>query len=157
MNRVIQYQVRMVGGSSGVPGVGAIPIKVPDKQCFRVRYVEFKQTSWQNVDVVQLGGVSPINGQRAFSSLLDFTNYTKFMAYHSWAFGESGTTGESGGFLHDRVELWDMDYRLVMPPTVHVVDVGSFLIWNVVLAGELMPCTEGERNAIIAWQGGAKS
>lgn len=155
-NQLTQFVAVLTGGSSGVPVRAAFPLKQKDGHSFRLRHVEFRQTTYQNVDVVQFGGVSPVEDERVFPSLATFMAYNKFMAFHSWGFGESGTTGESATILHERIDLWDLDYRVILPPTLHIVDVGSFLTWNVVIAGEYVKVTEGQRNAIIAWQGGVK-
>jgi len=86
----------------------------------------------------------------------EMLTHNQFMAY--WAYSiEIFVT--SGGYERQhvhRVELWEMDYRLVMPPTFHVLQIAEARQVVCVLAGEMIPVREGERNAIIITQGGAK-
>ncbi len=154
MNRTINFFTRLTPASSGVVVVAPLPLAVPDKLAFRVRYVDFRYRGFQNVDVDVLAGVSKVNRKAVPPNVNELTDDTTLVAFNSWA-QELTTTGATALLTSFRVELWEYDYRMVMPPTALLAAVGGLGVecW-VVIGGEMVPASTGQRNAIIAWQGG---
>lgn len=154
MNRVIGFSVGLNHGSSGVPVVAPIPIKVPEGHAFRLRRVIFQLASLPNLDTDAFYALSQISIERAKESTARFRN-TIWIAQRNFSI-EVTTTGMASGNLILVEELWAEDYRLVMQPMFHTFAVGGLQTNTCHLYGEMVKATEGERNAIIAWQGGAK-
>ncbi len=155
-NDVVQYALTLSVGSSGTPIVGSIPLIVPDQRCFRVRHVEFRIQSISESDSAYQLGVSRSAVAQAMPSVASLLSFNAFLAFWGQATQIGGTTGMRHVPLSRRIELWDYDYRLVMRPTFHFVFVGAGLTTTAVLAGEYVPCSMDQRNAIIINQGGAK-
>lgn len=156
MNSTIQFAATSSGGSSGTPVRVVFPLIVPDRTAFRVRWVDFWISGLQAGDMNSFAAVSKLSVDRAKISLAAYLASTDFIARDSY-FSELTTTGEAATKTARRVELWDADYRFVLRPVLHVVSVvNTFATWNVQIAGELVGASEGDRNAIIAFQGGAK-
>lgn len=155
MNEVIQYWDfdTMLTGTSTAQGLQTF--RVPDEFCFRVRAVEFR------VDVLLFAadsrftlGLSKRFEDRPRLPDTVFLTYQKFLAYWAMESELTGTAGASAFPMSKRVELWDYDYRLVLRPTLLTRSNGATFTIAFGVHGELVPCTEGQRNAIIAWQGG---
>jgi len=156
LNKTVQYTVSLTG-STNVPVRADVPLKVPDKHAFRLRYVQFRLQSVHNADRDYFMGLSKLSRQAVHPGGTDpFTTDNTYIAYGSQGIEASGTDGLAAIRLDHHVELWDQDWRLVLPPTFHLLTVGSGAIVVCVVAGELVPANEGERNAIILTQGGAK-
>ncbi len=158
MNNVIQFSAGLTPAGSATAVATPIPILVPEGRAFKVRNVDFRWLTYPTADIVISMGLSRFAEEPIQRTIAVFLGNPNFMAYASFGFGESGTTGESSHFLNKKVELWDLDYKLVMRPTFHILQNGAACCFQMfcVLSGELVPASEGERNAIIAWQGGAK-
>jgi len=154
-NDVIQYAV-FTSVAANVAQAVPIPILVPDGFAFRVRYCEFRHHGLLNVDQDARQAISIVADQRAFTADPQFVGYAKFIAYSSWGTEISGAAGLMVVKTVQHIDVWDMDYRLVMRPTLHTLHIGAAQASTAVLAGELVPASEGQRNAIIALQGGAK-
>ncbi len=154
-NDVIQF-VRLVSPSANVAEAEAMPLIVPDGMAFRVRYCEFRHSGLLNADGDHRMAISIIAEQPAKLGDVDFNTYAKYIAYASWSMEASGTEGLMSIKSVQHIDVWDLDYRLVMRPTLHTLAVGAAQAMTAVLAGEMVQASQGERNAIIALQGGAK-
>lgn len=151
MNSVISYVVRLAA-SANSNARGAVPIRVPDGKAFRVRHIEFRLQGLQASDHLNLVSVSRLNQEPLRTSTqLETSNH--LLAFYGFTL-EVQTSGLATLILVHRVALWDYDFRLVMQPTAHLFSVQLADIVDVEMAGELVNASEGERNAIIAWQGG---
>jgi len=157
LNKVIVYGLRMSAAISATPVSSPLPVIVPDRWAFRVRFVEFRWRVNINADQDVLMGVSKLSGRGAMPDAARFDLNTDFIANGGFGVEASGTEGLSTAISVVRRELWDYDYRMVMRPEAHLMVIGS-LSQTIAffIGGELVPASEGERNAIIAWQGGAK-
>ena len=125
---------------------------ISDRLCFRVRAVEFR---WHNSVAGTnrrffVGLSKKFNDLHFGSSVPNLNNYAAMMAFDS----REGAVRGSAILLNRRVELWDYNYRLVMPPTIMGIGPNANQVISVGMYGELMPCSQAERNAIILWQGG---
>lgn len=154
MNKTIQYW----GETLLVNGVGtADPLesfRVPDRLAFRVRAIEFRgQALFAAADTRFHVGLSKRENDVAIPVELTLMLYQKFLAFWSMD-AELTTSGMTSGHMFRRLELWDYDYRLVMRPTIMSFSIGLALPVAVGVYGELVKASEGERNGIIAWQGG---
>jgi len=154
MNNVITFDVAISPQVSGVPQFAVIPLIVPDKLAFRLRYFEVRLNGLVGSDndifaALSKGAEEPV---KASNALLIGGQY---IASVGWTI-EVVSTGAAALPMVQRVDLWDMDYRMVMRPTIHFGAVGTGQAMTAVLAGELVGISEGARNGIIAWQGGAK-
>jgi len=155
MNNAIQFVARGAIATSGT--ALTVPLTVPDKMAFRLRHVEFRMRDLpQAIDTRFNVGLSKLANDNIFATDLELMNYAHFLAYVSWGWEITGTAGLGGLLSMLRVPLWDYDYRLVMRPTVIGHAVGTTHTIAVAVVGELVRVSEGERNSIIAWQGGAK-
>lgn len=129
-------------------------LDVPDKKCFRISAIEFRQ---QSVVAAQDNrfhvGLSKRQNDVIIPVEINVLTYPKFLAFWSQD-SELTTTGAAALRMSHRVELWDYDYRLVMRPTLMSFSIGLSLPVACGIYGEFVACSEGERNAIIAWQGG---
>lgn len=154
MNETSQFW----GETTFVTGQGtADPLEafeIPDGFAFRLRAIEFRnQSVVAAVDTRFHVGLSKRQADRLIPVETDFMAYQKFLAY--WAQDSELTTSGAAAFgLNMRVELWDYDYRLVMKPTIMSFSLGLSLPVTCGVYGELVRASQGERNAIIAWQGG---
>ncbi len=153
MNNTIQFVVTIGVGSSGTPNTGEIPLVVPAGLAFRCRYVEYRIQSHTEADTTYSIGVSKGNRQPPRPNAAEVTRYNGYISFWGRA-NQITTSGTRGIPITFRQDVWELDYRLVMPPTVHRVFVGTGVVHTVVLAGEMVKATEGQRNAIIATQGG---
>lgn len=154
MNDTIQYW----GSTTLATGVGtADPLenfRVPDKFCLRLRAIEFRQQSVvAGADTRFHVGLSKRQNDVLIGVETDLMEYQKFLAFWSQD-SELTTSGAASIRMSERVELWEYDYRLVMRPTLMSFSIGLSLPVACGVIGELVPCSEGQRNAIIAWQGG---
>jgi len=154
MNKSIQFQAELVGAFTGVPVSVAIPLKITEGQAFRVRAVEFWKTDIAGVDEVDLLGLSRLSQANVKASMPILRLATDFIARAALGIETTGTSSGHINTLHFRTELWEYDYRLVMPPFFHLGTIGQLTQWVCFLTGENVPATQGQRNAIIAWQGG---
>ncbi len=159
MNKTVQFGELLAGVTTGVPRAVLVPLKVPDKLAFRLRWVEFCKRDYGTADEVTHLGLSRLAVARVKSSVGAFVVSTDFLARECFGFEVTGAagTGLSGQWLVRRFEMWDADYRLVMPPAFHLVNVGQVSEWTCFIHGEFVPITMGDRNGVIAWQGGAKN
>lgn len=154
MNETIQYW----GDALMAGGVGTADIldafRVPDGFCLRLRAVEFRgQAILIAGDSRFHIGLSKRQADTAIPVETVLMRYQKFLAF--WSIdSELNASGATSILMTRRVELWDYDYRLVMKPTILTFSAGLALPVAVGVYGELVPCTVGQRNAIIAWQGG---
>ncbi len=155
-NEVIQFAASILAATNGVDTSVSIPIIVPDKMSFRVRYVEFRMHDQTNADAVILLGLSRQAEPTVRPGTVAFIQANQYIAYWSWGFEASGAAGLVHSPLSHKIDVWDLDYRLVMRPTFHLIRVGSTVPTTCVVAGQLVPSSQNERNAIIAIQGGAK-
>ena len=154
MNRTVEYGVRVTPAGSGTPLAAQIPLSVPVGTAFRVRRAEFRWRALPNADSDVTGGISKINQEAARPSANALLTHNQYMAFFSWAI-EVVTTGTTAVEMFVRQELWEYDYRLVMPPTAHLVVTGNLGIEVAFfLYGEMVPMSQGQRNAAIAYQGG---
>ena len=157
MNNTIQFGVLLTPAVAGVPVALPVPLVVPGGHAFRCRYVEFRWRQLQNVDVDMAVLLHRESSRPIYGSTNLFMLATGTIAFTSFGQEISGTAGISAAILTVHRDVWDMDYRLVMRPTGMVVGVGGLGIEvQLILAGELVGASEGQRNAIIATQGGAK-
>lgn len=155
MNATVQF-VNTVTISSGAGIAGPLSaLQVSDGECLRVRAVEFRALSPAiGADARFSIGLSKRQRDTALATeVLQYT-YPKFMAFWSVDM-EVVTSGSYVLLTTHRVDVWDLDYRLVMEPTILAFSgFGAVGVVAVVVSGEFVPCSEGQRNAIIAWQGG---
>ncbi len=153
MNNVIQFQASVL--TTEVPFSRAdLQLVVPDGKAFRLRSVTWKLRSMIGGNVHLLCALSRVHAEPVRPVIAEFFGSAKWLSW--FGFGEDLTVnGMAAIFLHERQEYWDYDYRFVLAPTLHVARVfGSAIEVGVQLSGELVPVSQGERNAIIAWQGG---
>ena len=156
MNNVIQYVGEHTFVAANTGEASDIPLKVSDGWALRLHYIEFRlQFSIIAGDIDMYVGVSRKQNDEARVALAGVVGYAQYMAF--WSHGQELTTsGASFGELSHRIDLWREDYRLVLSPTFHGIGIGNTGPVNTVVAGELVRVSQGQRNAIIAWQGGAK-
>ena len=156
-NEVIQFAALNSGSLANTELAVPVPILVPGGLCLRLRFIEFRLTDTPNTDRELFAGLSrtaeePITGE----GVNGIVGHTRFMAFASWGFETTGAAGLNASPLSQRHDVWDMDYRLVMQPTFMSIAVTSAANIFCIVGGVLVPCSEGQRNAIIATQGGAK-
>lgn len=154
MNKTIQYNALVTTGGANVAEVAPIPLIVPEGMAFRCRYFEVRLRTGTPGDRDSMVGLTQRNQDTARVNDAAFLSYNAFLALASWEEEHSGSAGIVAYLAVHRVDLWDMDYRLVMPPTMHILGLIRVVTACGVLAGELVKATEGQRNAIIGWQGG---
>ena len=155
-NDVIQYSAVLNPTPTGVVLVIPVPILVPEGLGLWVRAIEFRWSGVQAGDFEAFAGVSLVAEQPALPSTAALLAHTKFMAFDALA-SEFSTSGETLARTTRRVDVSDLRYVLVMRPTLQAVNVGNtFMTIVAVVFGELVGVSEGQRNAIIATQGGAK-
>jgi len=154
-NDVVQFVTRVVTVGN-IARADPIPLRIPDKVALRVRYVEFRIEDLSNADRLLIMGLSLVAGERARTATTQFMEYNKYIAFWVTAWEATGAAGLMATDLSKRIDVWDMDYRLVIGPTFHALTTPTAAGITAVVAGELVRATEGERNAIIATQGGAK-
>lgn len=151
MNEVLQY-VAGITSAANQGDVVALPLKVPAGRGFRVRYVEFRRSALGGADETLFVGLSRFN-QLVLPTLVFTLMANHFIAFYSWGV-EVVTSGSWGQSLSKKINVWDLNYVLVMPPTFVQRSVQQANTVDCVMAGELIPLTEGQRNAVIVWQGG---
>ncbi len=154
-NNVIQY-TEVVSLAGNVFDARPFQILVPMGFAFRVRYFESRYHGLLNVDSDARQAVSILAEDPPRLADVAFMGFNRYMGFAAWSMESSGTAGLMAVKAVQRVELWDLDYRLVMPPTLHTVSITNAQAITGVLAGELVPASLGERNAFAITQGGAK-
>lgn len=153
MNNVIQFQANVATASPPFSRAD-VQLVVPEGKAFRLRSVTWKMRDVIQSDVVLLCALSRVHSEPLRPVLNAFFESAKWLSWFSYGW-EILTTGATSSFIHERQDYWDYDYRFVLAPTLHVARVGGTTIEVAVqLAGELVSASKGERNAIIAWQGG---
>lgn len=155
MNKTVTFLAALNPAVSGTPVRARIPLIVPNGFAFRLRYVLWVLQDARPSDAESFCALSRIADEPLRASLATLLTGNQYLSMFTWGV-ELVTTGMSTSPLHQKDELWDLDYRLVMAPTYHMVGITNWTNTFCRVAGELVPVTEGERNAIIAWQGGAK-
>lgn len=151
MNEVIQY-VATVTALANQGAAIAVPLRVPLGMAFRVRSVDFRFQGLGPTDETFLVALSRFNREPAKTST-QFTISNHWIAYGGYNM-EIQTTGMATIRINQLVDVWDYDYRLVMQPTLQAFAVQLAAQVDCAVAGVLVRISEGERNAIIAWQGG---
>jgi len=154
VNNVVQFVVRLVPALGNTAEAVRVPLAVPDQHALRVRYVEFRLEDFPNADRRVRAALSKVTDQPAREGTTAFETYNGYLAYMTLGWEASGTSGLSFGKIYERIDVWDMDYRMVMPPTFHVLSHTTSTAVVCVVAGEMVKASMGQRNAIIAWQGG---
>jgi len=154
MNNTIQYVGALTPTSSGTAVAGEVPLKVPEGRAFRVRFVEFRAGPGGAASDYDLNvALSKVNQETIRIAAEGFNSQNTYLAY--WSFSiEITTSGAYFSRLSKRFDLWDYDYRLVMPPTFHTLQFVETRLVHCVLGGEMVSASQGQRNAIIAFQGG---
>jgi len=156
LNKTVNYAIRGNISSPGTPLAFNFPLIVPDKLLFRLRNIEFKLEGLQTSDMDVHAGVTQLSRDPARQSSVLLIAFQHFLASADWVEEGTGTAGLTAVGANHRVELWDYDYRLALAPTFHLNTVSLAQSMTAIIAGEFVGASEGERNAAIIWQGGAK-
>lgn len=156
MNSVLQFRATLTPGTVlGVLQFAEVRLGVPDGFALRVRHVRFVVQGFPGASGRFSMGVSYRNRHLLPNTAAVFADKT-FLGYE----GAVVVTASAIGFniLSNvyRIEMWDYDYRLVMNPTFVAEATFAGQQIECIVAGELVRATQGDRNAIIVWQGGVQ-
>lgn len=153
MNEVHQRHIANTTGALATPALYTLELNVPEFYAARLRAFEMRiapsPTATNRVHVLLAKG----RVRNLYSALeYEILSMPQWIAVLGFDFVATANS-TALLFSSQRVELWDYDYRLVANPTLAMLHSAVVQFPAAVLFYELVPCTEEQRNAIIAYQG----
>lgn len=157
MNQVHRSATKIYSDASYVAGAGMerFSLAVPDGYAARLRAFELTVTTMAfTASQIHWTALSRAYKEPQAIVLEEVMRDRDFLAILGFVHHKTGSAGISLMHNPQRIELWDYDYNFVIDPAAIYFANGLTQDFTAAIYYEYVAKSEGERNSIIAWQGG---